>query len=85
MKTNTSRLFTQKNIWLKPVKNIQDMDQCLITDMLPVSTFMSYPQKWVTNILCGVQIHFISYLAPKFGPLLRGKAIKIILIITNLT
>ena len=50
MKTNTSRLFTQKNIWLKPVKNIQDMDQCLITDMLPVSTFMSYPQKWVTNV-----------------------------------
>ena len=33
-----SRLFAQKNIWLKPVENIQDIDQCLITDMLPVST-----------------------------------------------
>ena len=45
-----SQLFAQKGIWLKPVENIQDIDQCLITDMLPVSTFMSYPQKWVTNV-----------------------------------
>ena len=80
-----SRLFAQKNIWLKPVENIQDIDQCLNTDMLPVSTVMSYPQKWVANVWCGVQIHFISYLSPKFRPLLRGKVIKIILIITNMT
>ena len=45
-----SRMFAQKNIWLKSVENIQDIDQCLITDMLLVSLFMSYPQKWVIDI-----------------------------------
>ena len=53
-----SRLFAQKNIWLKPVENIQDIDQCLITDMLPVSTLTNYSQKWVTNVWCGVKSHF---------------------------
>ena len=44
-----SRLFVQKDIWLKPVENIQDVNQCLITDVLPVSPFMDYPQKWVAK------------------------------------
>ena len=30
-----------------PVENIQDINQCLITDVLPVSPFMDYPQKWL--------------------------------------
>ena len=80
-----SRLFAQKNIWLKPVESIQDIDQCLITDMLPVSTFMSYPQKEVTNVCVVFKFILSAILAPKFGPLLKKKVIKNILIITNLT
>ena len=49
-RSRISQLFAQKNIWVKPVENIQDIDQCLITDMLPVRIFMNYPQKWVTNV-----------------------------------